>query len=109
MLQKLDHNVTMNNFNFHLSWHDKTIIHADGRQNEGWLANMEAVDIAKEIRDIDYALITVNKLGWKRGDEEGSTKVYWLEYKSFAVDGRVYNVLFVFQVGPDTWYILLSF
>ena len=69
----------MNNFNFHLSWHDKTIIHADGRQNEGWLANMEAVDIAKEIRDIDYALITVNKLGWKRGDEEGgllAKKIY---------------------------------
>ena len=43
------------------------------------------------------------------GEEEGSTKVYWLEYKSFAADGRVYNVLFVFQVGPDTWYILLSF
>ena len=40
---------------------------------------MEAVDIAKEIRDIDYALITVNKLGWKRGDEEGgllAKKIY---------------------------------
>lgn len=35
------------------------------------------------------------------GEEEGRIKVHWLEYKSFAADGRVYNVLFVFQAGQD--------
>lgn len=33
------------------------------------------------------------------GEEGDSPKVHWLEYKSFAADGRVYNVLFVFQAG----------
>jgi len=35
------------------------------------------------------------------GEEENETKVYWLEYKSFASDSRIYNVLFVFQTGNE--------
>lgn len=33
------------------------------------------------------------------GTEEGRAGVRWLEYKSFAADGRVYNVLFLFRAG----------
>ena len=33
------------------------------------------------------------------GAEKGGAEVRWLEYKSFAADGRVYNVLFLFRAG----------
>jgi len=35
------------------------------------------------------------------GEEGDRIKVYWLEYKSFASDSRIYNVLFVFQAGKE--------
>ena len=35
------------------------------------------------------------------GQEENEIKVDWLEYKSFAIDGRVYNVLFLFNTGKE--------
>lgn len=39
---------------------------------------------------------------YNAGEEGNAVKVYWLEYKSFAADSRIYNVLFVFQTG-DKW------
>lgn len=33
------------------------------------------------------------------GTEEDAVKVHWLEYKSFAADERVYNVMFLFRTG----------
>ena len=33
------------------------------------------------------------------GVEAEGTQVHWLEYKSFAADGRVYNLLFLFRCG----------
>ena len=33
------------------------------------------------------------------GMETDGIKVHWLEYKSFAADVRVYNVLFIFATG----------
>ncbi len=35
------------------------------------------------------------------GQAENEIKVDWLEYKSFAIDGRVYNVLFLFNIGKE--------
>ena len=33
------------------------------------------------------------------GKTEGNVTVHWVEYKSFAGDERVYNLLFFFQIG----------
>lgn len=33
------------------------------------------------------------------GVADGNVKVYWIEYKSFAGEERVYNLLFLFQTG----------
>lgn len=33
------------------------------------------------------------------GKTEGNVTVHWIEYKSFAGDERVYNLLFFFQIG----------
>ena len=36
---------------------------------------------------------------YNAGREETGAEVRWLEYKSFAADGRVYNLLFLFRCG----------
>lgn len=36
---------------------------------------------------------------YDKGETEGIVKVQWVEYKSFAGDERVYNVLFFFPAG----------
>ena len=67
------------------------------------LQKMKGANTADPIGDIRMLLEKLDDrtVYYGMGEEEGSTKVYWLEYKSFAADGRVYNVLFVFQAGPD--------
>ncbi|MBO5032838.1 MAG: hypothetical protein J6D08_13305 [Lachnospiraceae bacterium] len=36
---------------------------------------------------------------YSMGETEGRVKVYWLEYKSFAAEKGIYNLLFLFQAG----------
>lgn len=67
------------------------------------LQKMKGVDTADPIGDIRMLLEKLDDrtVCYGMGEEEGRIKVHWLEYKSFAADGRVYNVLFVFQAGQD--------
>lgn len=44
---------------------------------------------------------------YDQGETEGVAKVQWVEYKSFAGDERVYNVLFFFST--DDWNFLGTF
>lgn len=64
---------------------------------------MKGVDTADPIGDIRMLLEKLDDrtVCYGMGEEEGRIKVHWLEYKSFAADGRVYNVLFIFQAGQD--------
>ncbi len=39
------------------------------------------------------------KVCYDMGTEGDEVKVHWLEYKSFAADDRVYNVIFLFRTG----------
>lgn len=38
---------------------------------------------------------------YEEGQVSGDLPVLWFDYKSFAADERVYNLMFLFQVGDD--------
>ena len=65
------------------------------------LQKMKGVDTADPIGDIRMLLEKLDDrtVCYGMGEEEGRIKVHWLEYKSFAADVRVYNVLFIFCAG----------
>ncbi len=67
------------------------------------LQKMKGVDTADPIGDIRMLLEKLDDrtVCYGMGEEEGRIKVHWLEYKSFAADSRIYNVLFVFQTGEE--------
>lgn len=53
-------------------------------------------DIKQKLEKIDNRTVC-----YGTGEEGDGIKVYWLEYKSFASDSRIYNVLFVFRTGKE--------
>lgn len=63
--------------------------------------------IKEQLLKMDSRIVCYDK-----GETEGSAKVQWVEYKSFAGDERVYNVLFFFQAGDrnilGTFYCLFE-
>lgn len=68
------------------------------------LQKMKGVDTADPIGDIRMLLEKLDDrtVCYGAGGEGSAVKAYWLEYKSFAADSRIYNVLFVFQTG-EIW------
>ncbi len=67
------------------------------------LQEIEGVNEADPVADIRKLLEKSDDrtVCYDAGEEGDRPKVHWLEYKSFAADGRVYNVLFAFQAGKD--------
>lgn len=63
--------------------------------------------IKEQLLKMDSRIVCYDK-----GETEGAAKVQWVEYKSFAGDERVYNVLFFFQAGDrnilGTFYCLFE-
>lgn len=51
-------------------------------------------EIKKRLRNLDDRIVC-----YDMGETESDIKVHWVEYKSFAGDERVYNLLFFFQTG----------
>lgn len=49
--------------------------------------------VKKQLKNLDNRIVC-----YDIGEVYGTVKVQWLEYKSFAGDERVYNVLFFFQM-----------
>ncbi len=58
---------------------------------------------AELIRNIRHLLEKLDDrtVCYGAGEEGSAVKAYWLEYKSFAADSRIYNVLFVFRTGKE--------
>lgn len=59
--------------------------------------------IEKEIKSAEMMKAQLNNLDsrivcYDMGETESSVKVHWIEYKSFAGDERIYNMLFFFQI-----------
>lgn len=49
--------------------------------------------IKKQLNNLDNRIVC-----YDMGEIESSVRVHWVEYKSFAGDERIYNVLFFFQI-----------
>lgn len=69
MLQTCDNSVTLNEYNLHISWKDKTIIYADGRSNEGWLKDLELIDLQEYIDYFDQKIREVDQF-WRNRKEK---------------------------------------
>lgn len=51
-------------------------------------------EIKGQLNNLDNRIVC-----YDMGETGSGVKVHWVEYKSFAGDERVYNVLFFFQIG----------
>lgn len=52
-LKVLDGNITMNDYNIHISWSDVTVINPEKSLNTGWLVDMKSIDVKEELDDLD--------------------------------------------------------
>lgn len=64
-------------------------------------------EVKRQLNNLDHRIVW-----YDTGETEGKVKVHWLEYKNFACDERVYNLLFFFRIGSrnilGTFYCLFE-
>ncbi len=92
VLRAYDNNVTLNIYDLHISWKDKTIIYADGRANEGWLKDMKPIDLQKRINQLDIVISDAEEHWWKRGNNPSAelTKNILVEMQNYMRNHKEY-------------------
>lgn len=70
-LQLLNSSITMKDYNFSVSWKDRTILYSDGREDEGWLKDMEIVNFDEIFLNIDDGIWASDNMRWSGYDKDG--------------------------------------
>ncbi|MCI6813597.1 MAG: hypothetical protein MR922_14555 [Lachnospiraceae bacterium] len=92
-LQFLNSSITMKDYNFSVSWKDRTILYSDGREDEGWLKDMEIVNFDEIFLNIDDGIRASDNIRWSGYDKDG-----------LLLTKEIYTTMQNYMKGPPEYY-----